>query len=88
MSGFYAFLGANGLIGTRQIEKMTTVVPGNLSDSSIAVTICRIIFKVYFQEASMEGEGAALEEIAFKASDNGEVSLLDIIFDNKAKEEE
>jgi len=86
MSGFYAYLGMQGLVRKRKIKKITTIIPP-LTESSISITGCRIIFEVEFHEVSIVGDGVKLEEISFTSNKNGEVSLIDALFDYKEKKE-
>jgi hypothetical protein len=88
MSGFYTYLGMRGIVRRREITEAGTGTPtdrtGNIDDSAVSVTICRILFSVLFSEESPQAAGVEFEGISFKASApgkkpgiNGEV-LLDI----------
>jgi hypothetical protein len=88
MSGYYTYLGMRDIVRRREITEAGTGTPtdktGNIDDSAVSVTICRILFSVYFSEESPQAAGVKLEEISFKASapgkepgKNGEV-LIDI----------
>ena len=85
MSGFYVFLGMQGIVRRRRITKITTVIPNALQDSAIAIIACRIIFQVEFHETSPEAEGVDFEGISFISKNDGEVELINIMTDN-AKE--
>jgi hypothetical protein len=88
MSGFYTYLGMRKIVRRREITEAGTGTPtdktGNIDDSAVSVTICRILFSVYFYEESPQAAGVEFEGISFKAfapgkepGKNGEV-LLDI----------
>jgi hypothetical protein len=88
MSGYYTYLGMRGIVRRREITEAGTGTPtdrtGNIDDSAVSVTICRILFSVWFSEESPQAAGVELEGISFKAfapgtesGKNGEV-LLDI----------
>jgi hypothetical protein len=88
MSGYYTYLGMRDIVRRRKITEAGTGTPtdktGNIDDSAVSVTICRILFSVYFSEESPQAVGVELEGISFKASapgkepgKNGEV-LIDI----------
>jgi len=82
MSGFYAFLGMQGTVLKRNIESITTVVPTGLENSAISITACRIKLNVELFENSPEAEGVLFNGISFKANNEGEVNLIDIMSDN------
>jgi hypothetical protein len=88
MSGHYVYLGMRDIVRRREITEAGTGTPtdrtGNIDDSAVSVTICRILFAVYYSEESPQAAGVELEGISFKAftpgkepGKNGEV-LLDI----------
>jgi hypothetical protein len=88
MSGFYTYLGMRDIVRRREITEVGTGTPtdktGNIDDSAVSVTICRIVFSVLFSEDSPQAASVELEGISFKAfapgkepGKNGEV-LLDI----------
>jgi len=82
MSGFYVYLGLQGVITRRRITKIVTMVPAGLDTSAYTITVCRIYFDVDFFEKSLEGTGVYFEGITFKSDDVGKVNLIDIITDN------
>jgi hypothetical protein len=71
MSGFYTYLGMRDIVRRREITEAGTGAPtdrtGNIDDSAVSVTICRIIFSVWFSEDSPQAAGVELEGISFKA---------------------
>jgi hypothetical protein len=88
MSGFYTYLGMRKIVRRREITEAGTGAPtdktGSIDESAVSVTICRILFSVYFYEESPQAAGVEFEGISFTASasgkepgKNGEV-LLDI----------
>jgi hypothetical protein len=88
MSGYYTYLGMRKIVRRREITEAGTGTPtdktGNIDDSAVSVTICRILFAVFYSEESPQAAGVELEGISFKASTpgkepgkNGEV-LIDI----------
>jgi hypothetical protein len=81
MSGYYAYLGLQGTVMRRRITKITTVVPAGLDISAISITACRIVFEVELFEVSPEASGINFEGITFRAYDDGEVKLIDIMTD-------
>jgi len=87
MSGFYVFLGMSKVVRKRDIKSITTVIPSNLQDSAVSITVCRIILEVDFHENSPEAEGIEFNGISFKAYNNGEVTLIDIMTDNEKEKE-
>jgi len=82
MSGFYAFLGMQEIVRGRDIESITTVIPTGLQDAAISITACRIVLKVALHETSPEAEGVRFYGISFKANNDGEVNLINIMSDN------
>jgi hypothetical protein len=82
MSGFYTYLGMRDVVRRREISETQTGSPtdrtGNIDESAISVTICRILISVWFHEESPQAAVAEFEGISFKSpAPNGEV-LLDI----------
>jgi hypothetical protein len=88
MSSYYTYLGMRKIVRRREITEAGTGTPtdrtGNIDDSAVSVTICRILLSVWFSEESPQAAGVKLEGISFKAFTpgtepgvNGEV-LLDI----------
>jgi hypothetical protein len=88
MSGFYTYLGMRGVVLRCEITEAGIGAPtdktGNIDDSAVSVTICRILFSVSYYEDSPQAEGVKFEGILFKAfapgknpGENGEV-LIDI----------
>jgi hypothetical protein len=78
MSAFYTYLGLQGTVRRRRIEKISTIIPP-VADSAISITGCRIIFKVEFHEISPEGDTVELETVSFLSKNEGEVVLIDIL---------
>jgi hypothetical protein len=76
MSAQYTYLGMRKIVRRREITEAGTGTPtdktGNIDDSAVSVTICRILFSVYFYETSPQAETVELEEISFKAFVPGE----------------
>jgi hypothetical protein len=88
MSGYYTYLGMRDIVRRREIIEGGTGTPtdktGNIDDSAVSVTICRILFSVFFSEESPQASGVELEGISLKVfapgkepGKNGEV-LIDI----------
>jgi hypothetical protein len=82
MAGFYSYLGMRDIVRRREvIEALTstpTEVTGNIDDSAISVTICRILFCVHTFEDSPQIHPGDFEGITFTATTpDGEVRLID-----------
>jgi hypothetical protein len=82
MSSFYNYLGIRSIVRRREIMQIEIGSPsgmaGNIDESAISVTICRLLFSVWFYEESPQAQPVDLEDISFKAiSPAGEV-LIDI----------
>jgi hypothetical protein len=56
MSGFYTYLGIRDVVRRREISETQAGSPtdraGNIDESCISVTICRILISVWFYEES------------------------------------
>jgi hypothetical protein len=83
MSGFYTYLGMQGVVRRRRIAKITTVVPQGLQDSAVSITACRIIFEVEFHENNIEAQGIEFNGITCNVNNDGEVNLAAIMTDNE-----
>jgi hypothetical protein len=82
MSSFYTYLGMRDIVRRREISEAQTGSPtdrtGNIDESAISVTICRVLVLVWFFEESPQAAVVELEGISFKSpAPNGEV-LLDV----------
>jgi hypothetical protein len=82
MSSFYTYLGMRDIVRRREIAEVQTGSPtdrtGNIDESAISVTICRILMQVWFFEESPQAAVTELEGISFKSfSPSGEI-LLDV----------
>jgi hypothetical protein len=81
MSGFYTYLGMRDIVRKREVKKMTTIIPKNLADSAISITAARIVFEVSFFEKSPEATPVVLDEISFVSRNDGEVTLIDSLYE-------
>jgi hypothetical protein len=82
MSGFYSYLGLREIVRRREVVEARTGTPtgltGNIDDSAISVTICRILFCVETFEDSPQIHPGEFEGIIFTAtSPDGKVNLID-----------
>jgi hypothetical protein len=88
MSGCYTYLGMRDVVRRCEITEVGTGAPtdktGNIDDSAVSVTICRILLSVLYHEDSPQVDPVKLEGISFKAiapgkkpGENGEI-LIDI----------
>jgi hypothetical protein len=78
MSAFYTYLGMRAIVKRREITETKTGVPDNLPESSVAVTVCRIIFSVQFTEVSPQADVEPFDGILFKSVSNTGEDLIDI----------
>jgi hypothetical protein len=82
MAGPYAYLGMRNIVRRRELTEGRTGSPtnmsGNIDDSALAVTICRMAISVWYSEESPQASGVDFEGFTFTApAPNGEV-LIDI----------
>jgi hypothetical protein len=84
MAGPYTYLGMRNIVRGREITEARTGAPtnitGNIEESAISVTICRIFMSVLFYEESPQVSGVEYDGMSFKASTTpeGEVILINI----------